>query len=107
SVNVSAKTREGIDELLEVVLLVADILDLKANPNRPAEGVVIEAKLDRTRGAVATVLVQTGTLEVGDVVAAGGTHGKVKALFNDHGKRIRKAGPAEPAEILGLNGVPE
>jgi translation initiation factor IF-2 len=106
AVFVSAKTRQGLDELLEVVLLVADILELKANPNRPAEGVVIEAKLDRTRGPVATVLVQNGTLEVGDIVVVGTTYGKVKALFNDRGKRVRKAGPSDPVEILGLNGVP-
>ncbi len=107
SVPVSARTREGIEDLLDVVLLVADIQELKANPARPAAGVVIEAKLDRTRGAVATVLVQNGTLEVGDTVVAGSAWGKVKALFNDRGKRIRKAGPSVPAEILGLNGVPE
>jgi translation initiation factor IF-2 len=107
SVPVSARTREGIEDLLDVVLLVADIQELKANPDRPAAGVVIEAKLDRTRGAVATVLVQNGTLEVGDTVVAGSAWGKVKALFNDRGKRIRKAGPSVPAEILGLNGVPE
>jgi translation initiation factor IF-2 len=107
SVPVSAKTREGIEELLDVVLLVADILELKANPDRPAAGLVVEAKLDRTRGPVATVLVQNGSLSVGDVVVAGSITGKVKALFNDHGKRIRKAGPAVPVEILGLAGVPE
>jgi translation initiation factor IF-2 len=107
SVPVSAKTQEGIPDLLDVVLLVADILDLKANPDRPATGVVIEAKLDRARGPVATVLVQNGTLEVGDVVVAGGAMGKVKALFNDRGKRMRTAGPSVPAEILGLNGVAE
>jgi translation initiation factor IF-2 len=107
SVPVSAKTREGIEELLDVVLLVADILELKANPDRPAAGLVVEAKLDRTRGPVATVLVQNGSLSVGDVVVAGTTTGKVKALFNDHGKRIRKAGPSVPVEILGLAGVPE
>ncbi len=107
SVPVSARTREGIEDLLDVVLLVADIQELKANPDRPAAGVVIEAKLDRARGAVATVLVQNGTLAVGDTVVAGGAWGKVKALFNDRGKRIRKAGPSVPAEILGLNGVAE
>jgi len=107
SVGVSAKTREGIEELLDVVLLVADILELKANPDRPATGIVIEAKLDRMRGPVATVLVQNGTLAIGDVVVAGSTVGKVKALFNDRGKRIRTAGPAVPAEILGLGTVPE
>src|SRR5579884_1978626 len=107
AVRVSARTREGIEDLLDVVLLVADIQELKANPDRPAAGVVIEAKLDRARGAVATVLVQNGTLAVGDTVVAGGAWGKVKALFNDRGKRIRKAGPSVPAEILGLNGVAE
>jgi translation initiation factor IF-2 len=107
SVGVSAKTREGIEELLDVVLLVADILELKANPDRPASGLVIEAKLDRMRGPVATVLVQNGTLSVGDVVVAGSVVGKVKALFNDRGKRIRTAGPSVPAEILGISGVPE
>src|SRR5262249_45679790 len=107
SVGVSARTREGIEELLDVVLLVADILELKANPDRPASGLVIEAKLDRMRGPVATVLVQNGTLAIGDVVVAGSVVGKVKALFNDRGKRIRSAGPSVPAEILGLSGVPE
>ena len=107
AVPVSAKTQEGIQDLLDVVLLVADIQELKANPARPANGVVIEAKLDRTRGPVATVLVQTGTLHVGDVVVAGGAYGNVKALFNDRGQRIRQAGPSVPAEILGLNGVAE
>jgi translation initiation factor IF-2 len=107
SVPVSAKTREGIEDLLDIVLLVSDILELKANPSRPAVGVVIEAKLDRSRGPVATVLVQNGTLEIGDVVAVGSMSGKVKALFNDRAKRIRDAGPSTPAEILGLGGVPE
>jgi translation initiation factor IF-2 len=107
AVGVSAKTQEGIQDLLDVVLLVADIQDFKANPARPASGVVIEAKLDRARGPVATVLVQTGTLNVGDVVVAGGAYGKVKALFNDRGQRVRQAGPSVPAEILGLNGVAE
>ena len=107
AVGVSAKTQEGIQDLLDVVLLVADIHDFKANPARPASGVVIEAKLDRARGPVATVLVQTGTLHVGDVVVAGGAYGKVKALFNDRGQRVRQAGPSVPAEILGLNGVAE
>jgi translation initiation factor IF-2 len=107
AVRVSAKTREGIEDLLDVVLLVADILELKANPDRPATGVVIEAKLDRSRGPVATVLVQNGTLEVGNIVVVGKFYGKVKALFNDRGKRVRKAGPSTPVEVLGLNGVPE
>src|SRR5581483_601667 len=107
SVPVSAKTREGIEELLDVVLLVADILELKANPDRPATGLVVEAKLDRTRGPVATVLVQNGTLSLGDIVVAGGTTGKVKALFNDQGRRIRGAGRAVPVEVLGLTSVTE
>jgi translation initiation factor IF-2 len=106
-VPVSAKTREGITELLETVLLVADAdVDPKANPDRPASGVVVESKMDRTRGPVATVLVRNGTLHVGDTVAIGATYGRVKALFNDRGKRIREADPATPVEVLGLNGVP-
>ena len=106
-VPVSAKTGEGIEELLETVLLVADAdVDPKANPSRPASGVVVEAKMDRARGPVATVLVQNGTLNVGDVVTVGTTYGRIKALFNDRGKRLKKAEPATPAEILGLNGVP-
>jgi translation initiation factor IF-2 len=104
---VSAKTREGIEELLETILLVAEAdVDPKANPNRPATGVVVEAKMDKARGPVATVLIQEGTLSVGDIVTIGATYGRVKALFNDRGKRIRKAEPATPVEILGLNGVP-
>jgi translation initiation factor IF-2 len=106
-VPVSAKTREGIEDLLETILLVADAdVDPKANPHKPAGGVVVEAKMDRARGPVATVLVQEGTLNVGDTVVIGSTYGRVKALFNDRGKRIRTAEPATPAEILGLNGVP-
>ena len=106
-VPVSAKTREGIETLLETILLVADAdVDPKANPERPATGVVVEAKMDRARGPVATVLVQNGTLNVGDVVTIGSTYGRIKALFNDRARRIRKADPATPAEILGLNGVP-
>jgi translation initiation factor IF-2 len=104
---VSAKTREGIEELLETILLVAEAdVDPKANPNRPASGVVVEAKMDKARGPVATVLIQEGSLNVGDIVTIGATYGRVKALFNDRGKRIRKAEPASPVEILGLNGVP-
>jgi len=105
-VPVSARRKEGIDSLLEMILLVAEMQELKANPNRPASGVVIEAKLDKARGSVATVLVKAGTLKVGDVLVAGSTYGKVKALFDDKGKRLRKAGPSTPAEVLGLNGVP-
>ncbi|HEX5415979.1 MAG TPA: translation initiation factor IF-2 [Chloroflexota bacterium] len=106
-VGVSAKAGTGISDLLETVLLVADIQDLKANPSRQATGTVIEAQLDKARGPVATVLVQNGTLEVGDMVAVGSTHGKIRAMTNDRGKRLKKAEPAMPVEILGLNGVPQ
>ena len=105
-VPVSAKTGEGIDHLLETVLLEADIRDLKANRNRRATGVVIESALDRGRGAVATVLVQNGTLRVGDIVVVGGTFGKVRALVDDKGKQVKKAGPSIPVEIMGLQDVP-
>ena len=105
-VPVSAKTGEGIPELLDMILLVADVLELKANPNRNARGLVIEAQLDKGRGPVATVLVQKGTLKVGDNVAAGACYGKVRAMLDDKGSRIKKAGPSYPAEILGLNDVP-
>jgi translation initiation factor IF-2 len=106
-VPVSAKTRTGIDELLEIILLVADLAELKANPKRDAVGTIIEAQMDKGRGPVATVIVQTGTLKVGDVVVAGNTYGKVKALEGSTGKRITKAGPATAAVILGLSDVPE
>ncbi len=106
-VPVSAKKRTGIDELLEMIALQADIMELKANPNKPARGTVIEARVDRGRGPVATVLVQEGTLKVGDVVLAGHQHGRIRALINDQGKRIKEAGPSTPVEILGLDGVPE
>jgi len=106
-VPVSAKTRVGLEELLEIILLVADLQELKANPKRDAVGTVIEARLDKGRGAVATIIVQTGTLRVGDVVVAGNTFGKIKALENSVGKRIPKAGPASAAVILGLSDVPE
>ncbi len=106
-VPVSAKTRVGIEELLEIILLVADLQELKANPKRDAIGTVIEARLDKGRGAVATIIVQTGTLRVGNVVVAGNTFGKIKALENSLGKRITKAGPATAAVILGLSEVPE
>jgi translation initiation factor IF-2 len=105
-VPVSAKTGQGIDKLLETVLLEADIRDLKANKNRRATGVVIESALDRGRGAVATVLVQNGTLRVGDIVVVGGTFGKVRALVDDKGKQVKKAGPSIPVEIMGLQDVP-
>jgi translation initiation factor IF-2 len=106
-VPVSAKTRVGLEELLEIVLLVADLLELKANPKREAVGTVIEARLDKGRGPVATLIVQTGTLRVGDAVVAGNTFGKIKALENSAGKRIPKAGPASAAVVLGLSDVPE
>ncbi len=106
-VPVSAKTRVGIDELLEIILLVADLQELKANPKRDAVGTVIEAQLDKSRGPVATLIVQTGTLRVGDVVVVGSTFGKVKALENAAGKRVPKAGPASAVVVLGLADVPE
>jgi len=105
-VEVSAKTGAGIDKLLEAILLQAEILDLKANPDRTAEGVVIEAKLDKGRGPVATVLVQTGDLLIGDIVVAGNEWGRVRALIDDKGEAIEGALPSQPIEILGLQGVP-
>ena len=105
-VPVSAKTGEGIDQLLEMILLTADILELKANPKRRARGLVIEAELDKGRGPVATVLVQKGTLRVGDFIACGPCHGKVRAMIDDKGRRVKEAGPSTPVEILGLNDVP-
>jgi translation initiation factor IF-2 len=105
-VPVSARTGEGIAGLLDTVLLEADIRDLKANRNRRATGVVIESALHRGRGAVATVLVQNGTLRVGDIIVAGGTFGKVRALIDDKGKQVKKAGPSVPVEIMGLSDVP-
>jgi translation initiation factor IF-2 len=106
-VPVSAKARIGLEELLEIILLVADLQELKANPKRDAVGTIIEARLDKGRGPVATLIVQTGTLRVGDVVVAGNTFGKIKALENSVGKRIPKAGPASAAVVLGLTDVPE
>ncbi len=105
-VPVSAHTKEGIDELLEMILLTAEVNELKANPNRKARGIVIEAELDKGRGPVATVLVQKGTLKVGDNVAAGACHGKIRAMIDDKGRRVKTAGPSTPVEILGLNDVP-
>ncbi len=105
-VPVSAHTREGIDTLLEMILLVAEMRELKANPNRKARGLVIEAQLDKGRGPVATVLVQKGTLHVGDNVAAGSCYGKIRAMVDDKGNRLKEAGPSTPVEILGLNDVP-
>ncbi|MGI6298316.1 MAG: translation initiation factor IF-2 [Saccharofermentanales bacterium] len=106
-VPVSAKTGQGIDELLEMVLLTADVMELKADPDRQAKGTVIEAKLDKNRGAVATVLVQRGTLRMGDTLVAGATFGRVRAMIDDKGKNVKKAGPSIPVEILGLPEVPE
>jgi translation initiation factor IF-2 len=107
AVPVSAKERTGIDDLMEMVLLVADLQDLKANPGRPAIGAIVESRLDRQRGNVATVLVQTGTLRIGDIVTVGRTHGRVRALTNAAGKRVQEAGPANAVEIIGLAGLPE
>ncbi len=106
-VEVSAKTGVGLDKLLEAILLQAEILDLKADPHRTAEGVVIEAKLDRGRGSVATVLVQKGTLHPGDIIVAGSEWGRVRALVNDRGDAMKEAGPATPVEVLGLQGPPQ
>ena len=103
---VSAKTGEGIQELLDMILLTADILELKANPNRQARGLVIEAELDKGRGPVATVLVQKGTLHVGDFISAGACYGKVRAMIDDKGRRVKEATPSTPVEILGLSDVP-
>ncbi len=105
-VPVSAHTKEGLDDLLENLLLVADVKELKANPNRRARGLVIEAELDKGRGPVATVLIQKGTLHVGDNVAAGACYGKVRAMIDENGRRLQEAGPSVPVEILGLNDVP-
>ena len=106
-VPVSAKKKMGINDLLEMVLLVAEVKELKANPNREARGVIIEAQLDKGRGPVATVLVQNGTLRIGDSIIAGTTFGKVRAMINDRGENVRKAGPSVPVEVLGLSDVPE
>jgi translation initiation factor IF-2 len=105
-VPVSAKTRVGLDALIEMILLVADLQELKANPKRPAVGTIVEAELDKGRGAVATALVQTGTLKVGDIIVVGETFGRVRALENDKGKRVTKAGPATAVVVLGLADVP-
>ncbi len=103
---VSAKTREGLDDLLEMVILTADIMELKANPDRSAKGVVIEARLDKGRGPIATMLVQNGTLNTGDIIVAGTTVGRVRAMTNDRGERVKTAGPSYPVEISGLDEVP-
>ena len=104
-VPISAKQAQGISDLLENIFLVADILELKANPDSAAEGVIIEAELDKTKGPLATFLVQKGTLRLGDVVVAGGTWGKIKAMFDDKGKQVHKVEPSNPVEVLGLNEV--
>ena len=106
-VPVSAKKREGIENLLEMVLLTAEMLELKANPKRRARGLVIEAELDKGKGPVATVLVQKGTLRVGDAITAGAAHGKVRAMMDDKGRRVKEAGPSTPVEILGFSDVPQ
>lgn len=106
-VPVSAHTKEGIDQLLEMIVLTADVLELKANPDRKARGIVIEARLDKGRGPVATVLVQKGVLRIGDHVAVGTVHGKVRAMIDHCGERVKTAGPSTPVEILGLNGAPD
>ncbi len=106
-VPVSAHTKEGIDDLLEMILLSSEILELKANPNRKAKGTVVEAKLDKGRGPVATLLIQNGTLRVGDSIVVGSTYGRIRAMFNDKGRNIKSAGPSTPVEILGLSEVPE
>lgn len=103
---VSAHTKEGIDNLLDMILLTAEVMELKANKNRKARGIVIEAELDKGRGSVATVLVQKGTLHVGDIISVGNVHGKVRAMEDDKHRRVKEAGPSKPVEIIGLNGVP-
>ncbi len=106
-VPLSALTGKGIDELVEMILLVSEVEELKANPNRQAKGTVIEAELDKGRGSVATLLVQTGTLNVGDPIVVGNTFGRVRAMVNDLGRRVKTAGPSTPVEITGLNDVPQ
>ena len=105
-VPVSAVSKEGIDNLLEMIILVAEMKELKANPNKRARGNIIEAQLDKGRGAVATVLVQSGTLNIGDPIVAGSSYGRIRAMMNDKGQKVKKAGPSVPVEILGLNEVP-
>ena len=107
ALEISAKNKTGIKELLESLLLVAEMEELKANPNQPAAGVVIEAKMDKTMGPLATVLIRAGTLKDEDTVVVGNTWGRIRAMFNDQSKRIKKAEPSTPVEILGLNDVPE
>ena len=106
AIEVSAVKQTNLDKLEEAILLQAEILDLKANPDRPAEGIVIEARLDRGRGPVATVLVQRGTLNIGDIIVTGGEWGKVRALVDDRGRSLEHAGPSVPVEVLGLGSPP-
>jgi translation initiation factor IF-2 len=106
SVPVSARTGEGLKDLLDNLLVVAEVQELKANPDRPAVGAILEAELDNTRGPMATVLVHTGTLHQGNAVIVGDTWGKIKAMFDDHGQRLKSAGPSQPVKILGLQAVP-
>ncbi len=106
-VPVSAVTGEGVEQLLEMILLVAEVQDYKANPNRKARGIIIEARLDKGRGPVATVLVKNGTLNVGDTIVAGMAYGRVRAMTNDRGERVKSAGPSDPVEVIGFNDVPE
>jgi translation initiation factor IF-2 len=106
AIPVSAKTRDGLEDLLEHILLVAEVAELKANPDRPAEGTIIESRKDPSRGPLATVIVQKGTLRIGDIIVAGPSYGKIKAMFDDHGHRVKEAGPSTPVEIMGLNTVP-
>lgn len=104
---VSAITGEGVDALLEMILLVADMQDLKANPNRKAKGIIIEARLDKARGPIATVLIKNGTLNIGDMVVAGTAYGRVRAMVNDKGDRVKSAGPSDPVEVVGFGEVPQ
>ena len=106
-VPVSAHTGEGVDQLLEMILLVAEVQDYKANPNRKARGIIIEARLDKGRGPVATVLVKNGTLRVGDTIVAGTAYGRVRAMTNDKGERVKSAGPSDPVEVIGFGEVPD
>jgi translation initiation factor IF-2 len=106
-INVSAKTKQGIDKLLEMLALQAELLELKANPNKPAKGHVVEARLDRARGPISTILVEDGTLKLGELVVAGEYSGKIRAMLGDKGQSISEAGPSTPVEVLGLDGVPD
>src|SRR5207302_1186543 len=106
-VDLSARTKQGIDQLLQMIALQAEVLELKANPRKLAHGTVIEAKLDRNRGPMATILVQDGTLKLGDTVVAGEFVGKVRAMLDDKGRTLSEVGPSTPVEVLGLSGVPE